>query len=279
MEKTTAEIIRRANGRDVILYGCSEMAEALRRMLESSGCHVSFFADKNYKYFYEMRCPVKPSTLLTPKKHFPVIVPFGNKAVSSIINDCKNLGYQQNDWFIWAHEVDYPIYYHNILFGKHFQLSKAFTAYDAPSYIQSVGAFSSISHSLCYGKNHDFLLSTSAQLPFIQKTIVRRDGEEHREKLVIGNDVWIGENVFINCSRVENIGDGAVIGSGSVVLENIPPYAIAAGVPAKIIRYRFTEEEIAILEQVKWWEWEDSVIRANKEIFLDYRLFFEMKWG
>lgn len=275
MERTTTEIIRRANGRDVLLYGCSEMAEALRRMLESTGCHISFFVDKNYRYFYEMKCPVKPSECISPFKHFPVIVPFGKNAIFSIIAECKSMGYPENDWFIWKLEVDYPIYYRNMVFGKHFQLSKSFTAYDAPAYIQAVGAFSSVSHSLSYGKNHNFLLSTSAQLPFTQEL---PEEERDRKKLVIGNDVWIGENVFINCSKVDNIGDGAIIGSGSIVLENVPPYAIVAGVPAKIIRYRFTAEEITILEQIKWWEWEDCVIQANKEIFQDYRLFFEKKW-
>ena len=68
---------------------------------------------------------------------------------------------------------------------------------------------------------------------------------------IIGNDVWIGTNAIIQPGI--KIGHGAVIGSGAVVTHNVPPYAIVAGVPAKIIRYRFSDDIIANLLQLKWW--------------------------
>lgn len=68
----------------------------------------------------------------------------------------------------------------------------------------------------------------------------------------IGNDVWIGANVTIN--RGVTIGDGAIIASGSVVTKSIPPYMIAGGCPAKIIKPRFNEHIIAELQRIRWWD-------------------------
>lgn len=69
---------------------------------------------------------------------------------------------------------------------------------------------------------------------------------------VVGNDVWIGQNVTILPGV--NIGDGVIIGANSVVGSNIPPYSIAVGNPAKVIRKRFDEELIGLLEKWKWWD-------------------------
>lgn len=68
----------------------------------------------------------------------------------------------------------------------------------------------------------------------------------------IGYDVWMGEDVFIKPGVT--IGDGAVIGAKSVVTKDISPYAIVAGVPAKLIRYRFDKDIIDLLLESKWWE-------------------------
>lgn len=81
----------------------------------------------------------------------------------------------------------------------------------------------------------------------------------------IADDVWIGMNscilpgVSINC--------GGVVGSGSVVTKDVPPYAIVAGNPARIIKYRYDEEIINILLKCRWWDWPKDVIRTNIELF------------
>ena len=72
------------------------------------------------------------------------------------------------------------------------------------------------------------------------------------KKLNIGHDVWIGTNVVILPGCV-SIGNGAIIGAGSIVTHDVPPYSIVAGNPARIIRMRFSPEEIARLEASKWW--------------------------
>lgn len=76
------------------------------------------------------------------------------------------------------------------------------------------------------------------------------------EHVTIGNDVWTGHNV--NILPGISVGDGAVIGAGSVVTKDVPPYAIVAGVPAQIRRMRFAERTIERLLRLKWWNLELS---------------------
>lgn len=72
-----------------------------------------------------------------------------------------------------------------------------------------------------------------------------------RGDIIIGNDVWIGANVTIMDNVT--ISDGAVIATGSVITKDVPPYAIIGGNPAKIIKYRFSENQISQLLNIKWW--------------------------
>ena len=78
---------------------------------------------------------------------------------------------------------------------------------------------------------------------------------------VIGNDVWIGQDVTILPGV--HIGDGAIIGANSVVSKDIPAYAIAAGNPCRVKKMRFNDEQISILEETKWWDWDIEKIEAN----------------
>lgn len=88
-----------------------------------------------------------------------------------------------------------------------------------------------------------------------------------RGPITIGNDVWIASHVVIGSGAT--IGDGAVIGANSVVLGTVPPYAIVAGSPAKLLRYRFEEHIVDRLISLKWWEWDDERILRNRELFLE----------
>ena len=81
----------------------------------------------------------------------------------------------------------------------------------------------------------------------------------------IGNDVLIGRNSTIMPGCV--IGDGAVIANSSVVTQNVPPYAIVGGIPAKIIKFRFNPKQIQSLLEVRWWDLPEAIIFSNKEIF------------
>lgn len=77
--------------------------------------------------------------------------------------------------------------------------------------------------------------------------------QEQPKMTIIGNDVWIGTNALVMGGI--KVGNGAIIAAGAVVTKDVPPYAIVAGVPAKIIRYRFNENTIRELQELKWWDY------------------------
>jgi virginiamycin A acetyltransferase len=80
---------------------------------------------------------------------------------------------------------------------------------------------------------------------------------------VIGNDVWIGQNVTIMPGV--SIGDGSIIATNSTVVRNVEPYSIVGGNPAKLVKKRFSDEIIKLLLKLQWWSWEDKKIFENLE--------------
>lgn len=137
----------------------------------------------------------------------------------------------------------------------------------------SVGKFCSISYGVTIGPpEHDYSKLTTH--PFIYD---KRFNFFETEELLkvskfdkscnIGNDVWIGCNVTI--LRGVKIGNGAVIGANSLVNKDVPPYAIVGGVPARIIKYRFTTTQIEKIQSLEWWNWSIEEIRKNKDLFLN----------
>lgn len=80
---------------------------------------------------------------------------------------------------------------------------------------------------------------------------------------IVGNDVWIGHKVTIMPGV--KIGDGAIIATRSVVTKDVPPYSVVGGNPAKELKKRFSEEDIATLLELKWWDWEIDRITRNVE--------------
>jgi acetyltransferase-like isoleucine patch superfamily enzyme len=115
-----------------------------------------------------------------------------------------------------------------------------------------------------HGKHPLNFLSTSPYLYFDELEYKDPNQVTHSEfwkcePVEIGNDVWIGDGVFIKNGI--KIGDGAVLGARAVITKDVPPYAIVEGCPAKIIKYRFSEEIINELLKLKWWELDDNIIK------------------
>lgn len=87
------------------------------------------------------------------------------------------------------------------------------------------------------------------------------DAWDNKGDIVIGNDVWIGYEAVILAGVT--VGDGAIIGTRAVVTKDVPPYTIVGGVPAKPIRKRFSDDVIARLSELKWWDWPKDRIKQN----------------
>jgi acetyltransferase-like isoleucine patch superfamily enzyme len=95
--------------------------------------------------------------------------------------------------------------------------------------------------------------------------------DDSAPKTTIGNDVWIGSSAIIPGGI--QIGTGAIVAAGAVVVENVPPYSIVGGNPAKIIRYRFLEEQIKLLLSSEWWNRPIEEIRQTIDAFSDIEKF------
>lgn len=81
----------------------------------------------------------------------------------------------------------------------------------------------------------------------------------------IGSDVWIGHNTVI-LSGVK-IGNGAILGTGSIVTKDVEPYSIVSGIPARKIKMRFNEEIVKYFQEIKWWNWSENKIKMNEKFF------------
>jgi len=129
-----------------------------------------------------------------------------------------------------------------------------------------VGKFCSLANTtkVYLGGNHRVDWITTYPFGHINKSIFPYDGKNHPStngSVIIGNDVWIADNVTI-MSGVR-IGDGAVIANNSHVVKDVEPYTLVGGNPAKFIKYRFKQEEIEQLLKIKWWDWDIEKIKEN----------------
>ncbi len=127
-----------------------------------------------------------------------------------------------------------------------------------------IGAFCSIaSYCSIGGGAHDLNCVSTSPIFNEGKNIFGQHfaeiSNELNKDVTIGNDVWIGEKVFIKDGVT--IGDGAVVGAHSVVTHDVPPYAVVAGAPARILHYRFAEDEIQKLLNIRWWCLPDETLK------------------
>ena len=95
----------------------------------------------------------------------------------------------------------------------------------------------------------------------------------NRASVVIENDVWIGDNVLLMAGvRLKN---GAIVAAGAVVTKDVEPYSIVAGIPAKVIGYRFDKEYVKVVEETEWWNKSPEWLEQNSDLFTDIKVFVD----
>lgn len=95
--------------------------------------------------------------------------------------------------------------------------------------------------------------------------------------IFIGNDVWIGMNVII--LNGVNVGNGATIAAGAVVTKDVPDYCVVAGVPARIVKKKCSDDEVEKMNEIAWWNWDDEVVERRKKDFSLSITEFVKKYG
>lgn len=120
--------------------------------------------------------------------------------------------------------------------------------------------------NILLGANHKHKAVPTYPISKIDNNLYPKDANIKGD-VTIGNDVWIGYGATIIGPAI--IGDGAIIGAGSVINRDVPAYSIVMGVPGQILRYRFNEDQIQKLLEIKWWNWDIEKIKKNVDLLYD----------
>lgn len=128
-----------------------------------------------------------------------------------------------------------------------------------------IGKYCSIAQNVTLGPGNHYLDRVSTYPVFIRALGESGGDFPEQQPTRIGNDVWIGNNAVI--MQGITVGDGAVIAAGCVVTRDVPPYAIVAGCPGKVLRYRHPEDVCRRLQGLRWWDKDPAWIREHRELF------------
>lgn len=171
-------------------------------------------------------------------------------------------------------KVAAPFFFHGVQLGDYSYVSKNANVSNCV-----IGKFCSIGPNFCCGLGIHPTNGISTAPMFYSTvkqngmTLCKENKVEEAKRTVIGNDVFVGANVtMLDGVRV---GDGAVIGAGAVVVDDIPPYAVAVGVPAKVVKYRFDTKTIEALLQKQWWNGTDEELKQVEDYFWNVDSFIE----
>ena len=199
---------------------------------------------------------------------------------SPIIPEGKTTGYslvksERFDTTLGEHtHIATPFFLHHVSLGDYSYISKNSNVNNC-----DIGKFCSIGPNFCCGLGIHPIngISTSPMFYSTAKqngiTLCKEDKIKETARTHIGNDVFIGANVTVLDGVT--IGDGAIIGAGAVVTKDIPPYAIAVGVPAEIKKYRFDVATIERLLQRKWWNDSADQLAKLEHSFWDVTQFLK----
>lgn len=197
------------------------------------------------------------------------IIPIGKTTGYSLVRSEKAYAEFGNHTNVVA-----PFFLHRVRLGDYSYIAKNSNVSNCV-----IGKFCSIGPNFCCGLGIHPTNGISTA-PMFYST-ARQNGVslcngckvEESKQTTIGNDVFIGANVTL-LDGVK-VGDGAVIGAGAVVTKDIPPYAVAVGVPAKVVKYRFDEHTIKALLERQWWNGTEEDLKKIERDFWDVEAFLK----
>lgn len=285
-EKKLPIALEQAGNRELWIYGAGKGGNILHNVLLNQNVTIAGFVDQHAEIIKNNRgYEVAGLDKLSSAKHYLLISLMSYDPLIS--DELERRGFYEYDCFYFmAGEFlnKKDIVFNGCKVGMY---TYGYEKFLANGTVKSIGRYCSIHGSARCVVNH--LIDCVSSHTFVdtcydyswEKRHARKELNsvlvEYRNRpSYIGNDVWIGANAVIlpGC----NIGDGAVVAAGAVVTKDVAPYAIVGGVPAKLIRYRFSTEIIDFMLKIKWWEWSREKIEANIELFYNPQAFVE-KFG
>ena len=182
----------------------------------------------------------------------------------ALIEDSKIFGNVKVGEGVWIHNclIQGP----SIEIGRNSSINGPGT--DIMGFINDIkiGSFCSIARNVTI-QEYDHNPKLCATYPITGHLFGKK--EEHgltsKGSVIIGNDVWIGTKSTVLSGVI--IGDGAIVAANSVVTKEVPQYAVVAGNPAKVVKFRFDEMIIDKLKEIQWWDWSVEKLKRNEELF------------
>ncbi len=283
-------ILKNVNSRDIYIWGAGKGGYILEEVLRDRHIPITGFIDRRAGELKEyLGYPVSLPEKMNPLRDYIIVAVM--LCVNEILEELEVLGYTVSDCFCVSENSICnmeDIIYRGCRIGR-FTYGYQELLEDFPI-AESIGRYCSINRTAKIWNNHSLdCVTTSPILDHVRfypweendkrREYIRKYGT-HKENakfdnsairdnrtVVIGNDVWIG--AYVSILPGVRIGDGAVIAAGAVVTKDVEPYAIVGGVPAKKIRYRFDDQMIRKLLEVKWWEWSVEEVESHIELLYD----------
>lgn len=290
------ELLPNVGDRKILIWGASDGGKIVKEALEQAGGQCAGFVDIKAEEKREF-CgkPVYLPTHLDVCSYFVIV---GVMAFYySIEENLWSMNYTHQDYIYLFDNESYnkeDIYYRGCKVGRYTYGYEALLEHYPIAAV--IGRYCSINETARIWNNHSLdCVTTHPMLDYRQfyswdkqkerEEYVRRygihfDNADYENSnirdnrpVVIGNDVWIGARV--NILPGVHIGDGAVLAAGAVVVNDVEPYAIVGGVPAKKIKLRFSPEMVQQFLAIKWWDWTIEKIEENIELFYQPEKFCE----
>lgn len=289
-------VVKKCNeNKSIFIWGMGEVGNIVLNILEKNGLVVDGIIDQRlgengivqgYKLY--------DKSIITSKDSYVIVCM--SRVVPEVAEYLIKNGYNRdNCCYMYGNDnwSEHDIVYKGCKIGRYTYGYK--TLLEKFPLATSIGRYCSINESARIWNNHPLgYVTTSPILDYPgffewdeyleRNALIEKYGKYHNnhpyensklrnnEAVIIGNDVWIGANVCILPGVT--VGDGAVLAAGAVVTKNVEPYAIVGGVPAKCIKYRFSNEIIDFFLKIKWWDWSHEEIEKNIELFYQPDKFF-----